>query len=94
MEKLAHYIKRLDGFSGTAELYRMSPPLLDYDGTEHEFVAVSATVAPFSGPETYIFPADEEGNVTGWGELPGSCRGTLDIEGVLEGEGYVVSRED
>ena len=33
---------------------------------------VSASTVMLSGPETYIFQADEAGEVTDWGELPGS----------------------
>lgn len=85
MTKTATKIKNLNGWEGDARLYRLSEPL---DG--HEYVIVSAVVAMFSGPETYIFPADPEGEVTGWGELEGSFRGGLDHVEALEGAGYVV----
>lgn len=58
--------------------YKLSKPL---DG--HSIVVVSAVNAPFSGPETYIFPGDEDGKVTDWGELDGSYRGGLDHEEAL-----------
>lgn len=35
-------------------------------------------------PETYIFPADEEGNVLGWTELPGSARREVHRHEVLK----------
>lgn len=83
--KTATLVKRyLPSFNGAARLYHLSEPL---DG--HEFVVVSAVVA-YSGPETYIFPADESGKVTGWCELHGSFRGELDHESALEGAGYEV----
>lgn len=79
-------------FRGTAKLFRLSPPLKeeDWDGeiTEHEYVVVSGTHAMFSGPETYIFPSDSEGEVTQWGELNGSFRGDIDIERALRHAGY------
>lgn len=79
-------------------LYRLDPPyaLVDWDGnptgdtTEH--VMVSATNVMFSGPETYIFPADEHGEVTDWGELPGSYKGGYDHAEALNGLGYEVPR--
>jgi hypothetical protein len=74
----------LPNFNGKAQLYRLSPPLGDI-----EYVVVSAVVA-YSGPETYIFPADESGEVTGWCELHGSFRGELDHAAALEGAGYEV----
>lgn len=37
---------------------------------------VSAVVVPFSGPETYVFPGDENGEITDFGEIVG-LRGTL-----------------
>lgn len=83
--KTAKFIKVLPNFSGTAHLFRMKPPL---EG--HEYVVGSAVVAPYTGPETYLFPSDETGKVTDWGELDASQRGTLDIEGVLGAAGYEV----
>ena len=35
--------------------------------------------------ETYAFPADKDGNVTDWMELPGSCRGEVSHEDVIAG---------
>ena len=78
-------IKKLEGFTGDARLYRLNPSFYG-----HKFVVVSATVAPFSGPETYIFPADENGEVTSWGELAGSFRGELDHKKALGNIGYEV----
>ncbi len=95
-KKTATLIKaRLANFTGDANLYRLDPPLtdVDWDGNEHshEYVVSSATVAMFSGPETYLFPADKDGEVTDWGELDGSYRGGLDHEEALRGAGYEVS---
>lgn len=66
--------------------YRLSPPL---EG--HEYVIVSASTVLLSGPETYIFPADEKGNVTDWAELDGSFRGDRDHNRALRSAGYTVS---
>jgi hypothetical protein len=95
----ATFIKQKNG-TGEGKVYRLDPPIeiKDYDvelggykviGTS-EHVWVSATVAMFSGPETYIFPSDENGEVTDWGELEGSYRGGLDHEEALRGAGYTV----
>lgn len=35
------------------------------------YFVVSSVVAPFSGYETLVFPADQEGNITDWGEVAG-----------------------
>lgn len=64
-------------------LYRLNPPYEVRDWNDEleqvtEYVVVSSICAMFSGPETYIFPADENGEVTSWGELPGSYRGGYD----------------
>jgi len=80
----------LKTFSGAANLYRLSRPLKDYDGKGHRFVIVSAKDVMFSGPETYIFPATEDGEIVDWMEMPGSFRGSLDHNQALRNAGYEV----
>lgn len=85
--KTATLVKsNLRDFRGSANLYRLDPPL-----SESEYVVVSASVVPYSGPETYIFPATEGGEIADGGELDGSYRGGLDHELALLNAGYVVS---
>lgn len=86
---LARKLRDLAGFTGTATLYELTPPLKG-DGKAYRYVAVSATVALFSGPETYIFGANKSGEVTQWMELPGSYRGGLDHAEALRNAGYEV----
>ena len=95
--KTATEIKRLEGFTGDARLYKLSDPMgydFDWDTDElqkeTDHVIVSATVALFTGLETYIFPADAEGKIANWGELPGSYRGGLDHATALRGAGYEI----
>lgn len=85
----AEFIKDVSkDFKGTAKLWRITPPVVYTEWTddsgeislETEYVITSATNAMFTGPETYIFPADSEGNILNWTELPGSYRGGLDHE--------------
>jgi hypothetical protein len=81
---LATLIKKGTSSSGAMwECFQLDPPLAG-----HEYVRVSAVIAPFSGPETYLFPADSDGEVTDWGELEGSYRGGLDINEALHRAGY------
>lgn len=62
--KTARLIKKLENFTGHAALYELSKPLADYDGEKHfKYVVISATNAMFTGPETYIFGADEKGEI-------------------------------
>jgi hypothetical protein len=76
-------------------LYKLSKPI-GYDDYgrkgETSYVVVSAADAPFSGPETYIFASDAEGNVHSYNELDGSFRGSLDHAKALKGAGYEVAR--
>jgi hypothetical protein len=98
--KTATFVKDVsENFTGEAKLYRLSDPIEydkpwdDEDNTPAklaEYVVVSATVALFSGPETYIFPTDENGDVLDWGELDGSYRGGLDHNKALSRAGYAV----
>jgi hypothetical protein len=77
-------------------LYKLDPPISEPDWededviNQHEYVVVSAVVACIGGPETYIFPADENGEITDWGELKGSFQGALDHELALANAGYTV----
>jgi hypothetical protein len=85
--KTAKFIKNGKGYTGDARLYELSEPV-EYEGSTSQFVIVSAASVAFSGPETYIFLANSEGEVTNWGELPGSFRGGFDHEQALRSLGY------
>ena len=58
-------------------------------GGDHRWLIVSAVHA-WSGPETYIFPANEKGEVTNWHELDGSFQGGMDHELALQNAGYEI----
>lgn len=97
----ATLIRPLSGFTGEAALYRLDAPTT-YERTNDEgeyvefstdHVVVSATVAMFTGSETYIFPADESGEVLSWLELDGSFRGGLDHEEALRRAGHSVEAQ-
>lgn len=95
--KVATFVKDLDGFRGSASLYRLDPPMKSVsceDDTEplREYVVVSAVHAFDGNAETYIFSADETGDVDCWLELDGSFRGALDQERALNEAGYTVKR--
>jgi hypothetical protein len=67
----ATIIRELDGFEGQAVLVQKG---------ERFYVVSSLPLAFDTGlPETLVFPADESGEVTSWGEVAG---------------GRLVSRED
>lgn len=84
MKKIAKDLGRVNSTAnGLQRLYKLNPPL-----ETHKFVVVSAVYAAYTGPETYIFPADEYGNVTSWIELDGSFRGDMDHETALKNAGY------
>ena len=91
-EMIATKIKELTNFQGHAALYHLSEPLEDYDGNAHEWVVVSAANIPFDGGcETYIFPANSEGIVLDWGEMPGSIKGVYHHATALETAGYTAT---
>ena len=75
----------LKGFTRHAALYRMEPPL---DG--HGFVIASAASPTPAGPETYLFPADAEGDVVSWTKMDGSYRGGLSHAEAFAGVGYSI----
>lgn len=86
----------LPGFRGHAALYRCSPPIEGYERGKqkerHVFVVASASNAFGGGPETYLFPSNEAGEIVDWGELPPSQRGTLSHDKVFTEAGYFVTR--
>lgn len=95
-EKIAVPVPFTNNYGYTKELYRLSPPLSgeDWEGEEyeHRYVIASGANVPYSGPETYLFPANEKGEITDWRELEGSFRGGIDCDRAIENAGYVVVR--
>lgn len=88
-ENTARFLKNLN-MKGDAKLFELSSPVEYDEAEETKFVVVSAVIAMYSGAETYIFPANEEGEILDWGELDGSFRGGLDHEQALSNAGYEV----
>jgi len=94
--KTARFVKKCDWGTGDVRLYELSEPVEygkpwdddDPPAKTTRFVAVSATFATFGGQETYIFPADENGEVIDWGELDGSFRGGIDHAKALNQAGF------
>ena len=83
MNKIAKFIKDLEGFTGSAKLWKVIPPL-----EKNDYVITSATYAMFSGPETYIFGAYKNGKVKDWTELTGSYEGDEDHQQAIKNAGY------
>jgi len=54
----------------------------------NKYVITSASDIRISGPETYMFASNEEGEIVDWSELPGSYRGSLDHKICFENIGY------
>ena len=94
--RTATKICKAKNMSGDAALYKLSEPL---DGNEYVIVSAVDLASRFQSirahdwdaTETYIFPANEAGRVTSWGELDGSQKGTLDHSVALRDAGYEVA---
>jgi len=71
---------------GTRALFKMEPPLESEYGPQ-EYVVVSALDVPDNGPCTYIFAADQDGEVLRWSELDGA-NGVKDLWAALRAVGY------
>lgn len=88
-----------EDFPAEQVLWELDTPVKFNDGSEEEaeketnFVVTSAVNAPFSGPETYIFPTDKDGNILDWLELHGSFRGYLDHEEAITGAGFEIEED-
>ena len=92
----ATFVRKMEGWTAHAKLYKLEPPYTrepnyeddEYAGT-YDQVIVSAVVAPFTGPEVLVFPADSEGEPINYVELDG-YRGGLSHEEALGLMGYEV----
>lgn len=80
----ATQLKIIPTATGSVGLYQLDPPWMGI-----KYVAVSGARTAF-GRETAIFPAEEDGNVLDWEEMPGSFKGAIDHAAALEGLGYDV----
>jgi hypothetical protein len=74
---------------GDAILWELSEPVPDGDGGTTSHV-ITSRIAFGETRETYIFPADEGGNVTSWGEMSGSLRGEWEHEDAIREAGWRV----
>ena len=84
----ATFIKTVRSMVGDGRLFQLSPPMRSEGRDPIEFVVVSAVDIAYSGPETYIFEADEYGTIVNFAELRGSFRGALDHQRALAIAGY------
>jgi hypothetical protein len=75
--------------AGNQRLFRLDPPMKNWDGSDHEWVVCSAA-SVLGTPEVYVFSANESGEIRNWSELDGSQRGTLDHKAPLRDLGYQV----
>lgn len=79
-------------------LYLLDPPIREEGYTEDDavliwkYVVVSAVNARWSGNETYIFPANEKGEIVSWSELEGSIKGTRSHAEALANAGYTITK--
>jgi len=96
MKKTAKLIKdNLPDFIGHAALYQVDPPMEGVElksNSKREFNYVVVSTAHTFGLETYIFGADETGDVFNWLELDGSMKGTSSHKKVLKNAGYELIR--
>lgn len=96
--KTATLIKNLptSKTGATQALYLLDPPIREEGYTEDDavliwkYVVVSAVNAMWSGNETFIFPANEKGEIVSWSELDGSMSGTLSHSKALANAGYTI----
>lgn len=98
VKKHAIFIRQLTyGWSGDARLFRLDPPLAEhrFDSAVvfYQYVIVSGVNVMFSGNETFIFPAFENGEPVSFDELEGSFKGDIDHALALRGAGYEVVYE-
>lgn len=70
----------------TRKLWRVSSPF-SYTGHDDTYTGeyvITSAVSVLGKPETYIFPADKNGNIVGWSELCGSFKGDLNHQKAID----------
>ena len=80
VNKAAYKIKQL---SSSKILWEVMPRI---DG--NKYVVTSVSNLARLGEETYMFAADEQGNIIDWSELEGSYRGEQDHHNCFKNIGY------
>ena len=93
----ATFVRQVRG-NGYAALYKLDGETqYDWDDERDiapttQYVVVSAIPAfgALGGEETFIFPADQDGNILSFLELPGSFQGGQDHARALRGLGYEI----
>lgn len=84
----ATYVRQIEGWRGDARLFRLSAAVPDdYGEATVDHVIVSA-VHVLGEPETYIFPANADGECLNYLEMAGSQRWTTDHEEVIRAAGW------
>ena len=82
---MSKFVSKIKDINSRQILWKAEPPL---EG--NEYIITSASNVMFTGAETYIFPADKDGNITDWCELPGSYRGELNHKRCFSNIGYCI----
>lgn len=80
------YAVKIKNINETKILWSVFPRI-----SGHKLVITSAQSVPYTGPETYMFGADENGNIVSWEELPGSYRGDLEHRFCFLNIGYDIN---
>ena len=88
--KTATIIKRQGNpnTNGDQVIAKCDPPMCG----RHYYVCSRAISRAFDTgqAETYLFPCDEAGDITDWGELPGSFQGEMNHEQAFQNAGYTL----
>ena len=93
------YVEESNGFRSQASLYKLSEPVeygIKWNDDDPplqttQYVIISSVVTlqfHGDGPETYIFPADKNGNIIDWCEMDGSLKGTMSHDDAIEAAGW------
>lgn len=91
--KTATLIKEnLEGFAGEASLYKVNPPMEDWEENMHKYVICSTVYSMCTGLETCIFPANKKGKIVSFEDLEGSERGTSSHKKVFKNVGYKLKK--
>jgi hypothetical protein len=90
----AKFIEDLPSINGTKKLWELDEALYVEDLNDYTNYVITSAIYVGGDAETFIFPADDNGSIINYLELPGSIMGEEDHYAAIERAGWIVDAPD